>query len=121
MASEIVKSQINQGRRKELYHFRDQQGLEVDFLFPDGCGGVWTVECKASKTVQPEMARPVRSLRHAMGAQTHIRAAVVHRPSATAPPTRALAPGVEALDLDTFVKVLAGRSKRAGGYRRASR
>ena len=34
VAAEILKSQANQGRRKELYHFRDQQGLEVDFLFP---------------------------------------------------------------------------------------
>ena len=34
MAAEILKSQVNHGRRKELYHFRDQQGLEVDFIFP---------------------------------------------------------------------------------------
>src|SRR5450432_2810948 len=59
VAAEILKSQVNQGRRKELYHFRDQQGLEVDFLFPDGRGGVWMVECKASKTVQPAMAGPM--------------------------------------------------------------
>ena len=40
IASEILKSQINRGARKELYHFRDQQGLEVDFLFPDRHGKV---------------------------------------------------------------------------------
>ena len=33
MAAEILKSQVNQGRRKELYHFRDQQGLDVDSSF----------------------------------------------------------------------------------------
>lgn len=38
--SEILKHQINQGRRKNLYHFRDQQGLEVDFLFPGAKGGL---------------------------------------------------------------------------------
>ena len=31
MAAEILKSQVNKGARKEIYHFRDQQGLEVDF------------------------------------------------------------------------------------------
>src|SRR6202167_3989993 len=56
VAAEIRKSQVNRGRRKELYHFRDQQGLEVDFLFPAGEGGLRMVECKASKTVQPSMA-----------------------------------------------------------------
>src|SRR5436190_16949533 len=34
VASEILKSQINVGRRKELYYFRDEQGLEVDFVLP---------------------------------------------------------------------------------------
>ncbi|MGA8344928.1 MAG: ATP-binding protein, partial [Candidatus Sulfotelmatobacter sp.] len=29
VAAEILKSQANQGMRKELYYFRDQQGLEV--------------------------------------------------------------------------------------------
>ncbi len=29
VASEILKSQVNSGARKEIYHFRDQQGLEV--------------------------------------------------------------------------------------------
>ena len=51
-----MKSQINRGARKELYHFRDQQGLGVDFLFPNPHGKVWFVECKASKTVHPGMA-----------------------------------------------------------------
>ena len=34
VASEIVKAQLNAGRRKELYYFRDHQGLEVDFVVP---------------------------------------------------------------------------------------
>src|SRR5271166_790594 len=44
VASEILKGQANQGRRKELYYFRDQQGLEVDFLFPNGQGSLWMIE-----------------------------------------------------------------------------
>lgn len=113
VAAEIVKSQANEGRRKELYHFRDQQGLEVDFLFPAGHGGgLWLVECKASKTVQPAMARPLGSLRGAMGDKAQVRSVVVHRASAGAPPTRALAPQMEALDVRAFVEEL-GRGRWA--------
>ncbi|MCC6859563.1 MAG: DUF4143 domain-containing protein, partial [Bryobacterales bacterium] len=66
VASEILKHQVNRGRLKELYHFRDQQGLEVDFLFPPDGGGLWMVECKASMTAQPGMAGPLQSLRRSM-------------------------------------------------------
>src|SRR5712671_281582 len=34
VAEAILKSQTDRGMRKELYYFRDQQGLEVDFLVP---------------------------------------------------------------------------------------
>jgi predicted AAA+ superfamily ATPase len=106
VAAEILKSQVNRGRRKEIYHFRDQQGLEVDFLFPRGDGELWMVECKASRTVQPAMARALEALRRAVGDQTPVRLSVVHRASATAPATRALAPGTEALDVGAFVRAL---------------
>ena len=81
VAAEILKSQVNRGRRKELYHFRDQQGLEVDFLFPAGDGSLWMVECKASKTVRPAMAGPLVSLRGSMGERRPGRMTVVHRAS----------------------------------------
>jgi predicted AAA+ superfamily ATPase len=53
VAAEILKSQANQGARKELYYFRDQQGLEVDFLIPRPNAGVWLIECKAGKPSDP--------------------------------------------------------------------
>jgi len=112
VAAEILKSQLNHGRRKELYHFRDQQGLEVDFLFPHSQGGLWMVECKASKTVHPSMAGPLASLHRSMGANTPVRRSVVHRTSTTPPLTRALAPGIEALDLQAVVNDLNGRPGR---------
>jgi hypothetical protein len=112
VASEILKHQTNRGRRKELYHFRDYQGLEVDFLFPGDKHGLWMVECKASKTVQPAMAGPLLSLRRSMGERTPIRSAIVHRTSKTAPPFRAVAPGVEALDVQAFVGALGGKTLR---------
>jgi predicted AAA+ superfamily ATPase len=112
VAAEIVKSQVNQGRRRELYYFRDQQGLEVDFLFPDGHGGLWMVESKASKTVTPGMAGPLTSLRRSMAGGAAVRLTVVHRTSAAAPASRGLAPGVEALDMRSFVETLRGGRKR---------
>jgi uncharacterized protein len=117
VAAEILKSQVNRGRRKELYHFRDQQGLEVDFLFPASDGGLWMAECKASKTVMPRMAEPMESLRHAMGKHGPVRMTVVHRASATAGPSRGVAPGVEALDVQAFVDAL--ERKPGAGRRKA--
>jgi uncharacterized protein len=114
VAGEILKSQINRGRRKELYYFRDQQGLEVDFLFPAGEGEVWLVECKASKTVQPSMAGPLGALRRSMGERA-VRLSVVHRAptrAMAAPPSRVLAPGIEAFDLQGFVRELNAKSRR---------
>ncbi len=105
VASEILKSQANQGGRRELYYFRDQQGLEVDFLLPNE-GGLWMVECKASKTVQPSMAGPLASLHRAIGDPAPVRMSVVHRASAMGLLNRALAPGIEALDARVFVKEL---------------
>jgi len=104
VASEILKSQVNQGKRKELYHFRDQQGLEVDFLFPGAGSKLWAIECKASRTVYPKMAGPLLTLRRSMGDRPALRMMVVHRTSKSAPPTKALAPGVEALDVPAFVE-----------------
>lgn len=117
VAAEILKSQLNHGRRKELYHFRDQQELEVDFLFPHSQGGLWMVECKASKTVHPSMAGPLASLHRSMGANAPVRRSVVHRTPTTPPLTRALAPGIEALDLLAFVNDL---NSRPGGPRKAT-
>ncbi len=112
LAAEIIKRQANQGRRRELYHFRDQQDLEVDFLFPTEAGGLWAVECKASRTVQPPMAKPLESLRRAMGQDRAFRFSVVHRASAIAPPMRALAPAIEAVTVEAFVRALGGRDPR---------
>ncbi len=91
--------------RKELYYFRDQQGLEVDFLLPRPNAGVWLVEAKASKTVRPAMAAPMLSLQRSMQ-KRQSRAIVVHRKSRSEVTTSALAPGVSAFDVERFVQEL---------------
>lgn len=111
IAAEILKSQINRGRSKELYYFRDQQGLEVDFLFPDGRGGLWMAECKAARTVTPTMARSLEALRQAMGKRGPSRVTIVHREGGQEVSTRALTRGVETVDARRFAEDLAGGGK----------
>ncbi|MBM3748260.1 MAG: ATP-binding protein, partial [Acidobacteria bacterium] len=108
VAQEIIKSQVNAGGRRELYYFRDQQGLEVDFLVPRRDGKLWMIECKAAKTLQPAMGRPLLSLKRSMSRPPG-RLLVVHRGPAGGPPMRALAPGVETLDVQGLVSALTGR------------
>jgi len=108
VAGEILKSQVNAGRRKELYYFRDQQGLEVDFLFPGRNGELWMIESKASKTVQPAMAKPLLSLRKATPQRT-VKLLLVHSHSENGPATQALAPQVKAMDIGQFSRLLNAR------------
>ncbi len=109
VAAEILKSQVNRGQRKELYYFRDQQGLEVDFLVPRPNSNLWLVEAKAGKTVRPSMAAPLLSLRRALARRSG-RSIIVHRESRSQLSTAAIARGVEALDVERFIREL-GRSR----------
>jgi len=103
IASEILKSQINRGERKELYYFRDQQGLEIDFVVPQPNARFWLVEAKVSKTVQPSMAAPMLSLASVTGKRA-TRRIVVHRKSRTGPAFTVLAKGAEALTVEQFAE-----------------
>ena len=107
LAAEIVKSQVNTGRRRGLYYFRDQQGLEVDFVVPARGGGAVLVEAKASATVTSGMAAPMRRLATAWKEQSGARGAVkmfvVHRAARSAQSSRGIAPGVQAVPWQEFV------------------
>jgi predicted AAA+ superfamily ATPase len=105
VAAEILKSQANRGLQKELYYFRDQQGLEVDFLVPRPNAGLWLIESKASKTVRPAMAAPLLSLQRSSLKRT-ARLMVVHRKPHSSFSTAAIAPGVEAVDVERFAQEL---------------
>lgn len=61
VAAEITKAQLARGRGRELYFFRDQQGLEVDFVVPHA-GRLLLLEAKYTKTPLPAMAGPLRTL-----------------------------------------------------------
>ena len=108
VAAEILKQQQCAGRRRELYYFRDQRGLEVDFLVPMGGKLLALVEAKASATARPEAGDAVAALMaSARGYDTH--GFVVHRPRASAQVLRALRPGVRAVPLEELLTSLRRR------------
>jgi uncharacterized protein len=107
IAAEIAKYQLNAGQRRELYFFRDQQGLEVDFVLPKRNGGQRLIETKAARTVFPRDAAPMQRLAQAWtnrpGASGSIEQMIVHRPPRIGSGSLALAPGVRALSWQEFV------------------
>jgi hypothetical protein len=101
VASEIVKTQVHAGRRRELYHFRDQQGPKVDFIAPGRGGRLAWLEVKASGTVAPRMADSMARLAAALRKGARRSHApdmfVVYRPTRSSPESSAVAPGVQAV------------------------
>jgi uncharacterized protein len=110
IAAEIVKAQVNAGHRRELYHFRDEQGLEVDFVIPGRGGSLRFVECKAGRTVTPAMAAPMQRLAEAARKKrmkgTRVDMSLVHQAPAADSRVRAVASGVQALPWREFVEGL---------------
>ncbi len=105
VAAEIAKQQVNRGGRVELYYFRDQQGLEVDFIVPRGTGRLTLLEAKASRTVTPAMAQPVARLAASIkGYRTQ--SLVVHSGTERSSAGRALSPGVSAMTLHELLSDL---------------
>ncbi len=107
IAAEIVKAQVNAGQRRELYHFRDEQGLEVDFVVPGRESSLRFVECKAGRTVMPAMAGPMRRLAEAALKEraqgTRVEMFLVHQAPEAEGRVHAVAPGVWALPWREFV------------------
>jgi predicted AAA+ superfamily ATPase len=107
MAAEMVKAQINAGKRREIYYFRDEQGLEVDFVVPRKSGEVALMECKTSRTPTPAMAAPMQRLAEAMKkkrrAGTTVEMYLVHRQPKAKSVTHAVAPGVRAFAWEDFL------------------
>lgn len=107
IASELAKAQLNSGQRRELFWFRDQQGLEVDFVVPGRGGAVALLECKAARTVTPPMAAPMQRLAEAMKKTrptgTFVDMFLVHEAPTGGMKTQAVAPGVRALPWREFL------------------
>jgi len=105
VASEIVKRQVNGGGRRELYYFRDQQGLEVDFVVPVRGRQLLLIEAKASRTVRPEDAGSLARLSAAVRGRRPA-GVLVFRGSRAGSETTALRPGIRALPLDEMLALI---------------
>jgi hypothetical protein len=107
VASEIVKQQANLGRRRQLYFFRDQRGLEVDFIVPSGEQELILIEAKASRTVYPDAASSALSLARNMGNHKS-RCVVVHSTTAQDDDDTSLAPGARSMSVAGLLRALRG-------------
>jgi uncharacterized protein len=105
VASEILKHQVSTGRARQLYYFRDQQGLEIDFVVPTGYRRLVLVEAKASRTVVPDMGGPLERLAAAVKRYQTSRV-IVYRPQGEAARLSALRPGVQAGDLKGLLALM---------------
>ena len=99
---EIVKNQINRGKRREIYYFRDEQGLEVDFLVPLGNGRLRLLEVKATRTPRPAMAANLlRLAKNIKSSSTEL--ALVSWPQRSNQNTvNTLCPGVKLMGVEEF-------------------
>jgi predicted AAA+ superfamily ATPase len=95
VASEIVKRQVNAGRRREIYYFRDQQGLEVDLIVPRSGRVLTLMEVKASRTVLPDSVRQISRLKKAIGQRCS--GVVVYQGPANEDASQALHPDARAI------------------------
>jgi uncharacterized protein len=80
VAAEIVKDQVNRGKRKDIYYFRSQQGVEVDFIVPRSVNRIDLIEVKVTSTPSLSMAAPMLDLRPRL-AKRGPRLFLVHQPS----------------------------------------
>jgi len=65
VASEIYKASVHVGSQPDLFHLRDDKGLEVDVIAERG-EEVIAVECKSGSTVAPDFFAGLEALRARM-------------------------------------------------------
>ncbi len=99
-ASEIIKHRLNAGKQRGLYYFRDQQGLEVDFIVHTGGNRLVLAEVKTGKTALPDMAAPLDRLAGSIK-KYEVQKVVIYRPIAdkTAAKFVSLKPETKAVSL----------------------
>lgn len=112
VAGEIAKAQLNAGKRRELYYFRDRQGLEVDFLIPLGNKRLALIEAKASRTVRPDDANPIMRLERVALKKYALKSFVVHIPVRALAGMSALRDEVKALSYDDISHIFAQKERK---------
>lgn len=107
VAAEILKHRVNQGRAANLYYFRDERGLEVDFLVDLGNRKLALLEAKATRTPNPGLARPLAALAKNTGSY-EARSWLVHSATGEAAKPSALLPGVRSIGIESLGSILDG-------------
>jgi hypothetical protein len=107
VASEILKHQINGGKERMLYTFRDREGLEVDFCIPLGDKRIALIEAKAGGTLFPRMVDSLLRLNKAMRGR-EARCLLVYNLGKRMPDSSAIAPGVKAVPVGRFLQEVFG-------------
>jgi len=109
IAAELAKSQLHRGLRREIYYFRDQQGLEVDFVVPRKRHVLELIEAKATRTPTPAMIKNLVRLRDALAAhdaKRGVQMTVVHRPARGGSAATGLGEGGQAVPLPAWLAAL---------------
>lgn len=105
VASEILKHQLNSNHLKNLYYFRDQQGLEVDFVVPQQGQRLVLIESKASRTITPRDAEPMQRLGRS-AKKYEIAEWVVHPDHEQLVSIQTLRPGARATTVSRIAEIL---------------
>jgi len=92
-------------KARQLYYFRDQQGLEVDFLVPGADHKLILLEAKASRTVWPETAESLSRLSKVVS-NYKVDRFLIYRPSKGKESISALRPGIKALSIEKLLSAL---------------
>ncbi len=106
IASEIAKHRLSRGLALNLYWFRDQQGLEVDFVVDEGDRRLLLLEAKATRTPVPSMAACLARLVRAVG-RYRCRSFLVHEGSVENQKPMALSSGIKAIGRAYLHQILA--------------
>ena len=72
----FMKRLFNEGKRPDLYFYRENQGLEVDIVRPAGDGSLQLYEIKSSKTLQSNYSANMKVLSESLGQPT--RATIIY-------------------------------------------
>lgn len=97
VASEIIKQRLNRGLDRNLYTFRDRQGLEVDFIVLHGSSRLTLIEAKATSTPMPGDANSLKRIATAIGTRYQVESVVVHADNTKYANPMPLAPDVSAV------------------------
>lgn len=75
VAGEIYKARVHRGLAPDLFHLRQQRGIEIDLVL-DAPGRIVLVEAKSGATVPPDAFKSLNA------AAAHLESGQVHRPVA---------------------------------------